>query len=55
MNLNFFMAQALMEQAYSERLREAANERLWKKAVRAIRQTPAGRNTSTGPSKLVTA
>jgi len=38
MNMNYFMAQTLMDQAYNERLQEAANERLWRKAVRTIRR-----------------
>ena len=56
MNLNYYMATAMMEQMRDERLREAAGERLWRKAVRAARRgrKPAGAPTSARPSSLAT-
>ena len=57
MNLNYYMATAMMDQMRDERLREAANERLWRKAVRSVQRgrKPAGPATSTKPSSLATA
>ena len=57
MNLNYYMATAMMEQMRDERLREAANERLWRKAVRAVQRgrEPVGPATSAKPSSLATA
>jgi len=51
------MATAMMDQMRDERLREAANERLWRKAVRSVQRgrKPAGPATSTKPSSLATA
>jgi hypothetical protein len=55
MNVNYFMAQTIMDQVYNERLREAANERLWKKAVRTLQRGQAGRSAGLKPSSPVTA
>ena len=57
MNLNYYMATAMMDQMREERLREAANERLWRKAARAVQRgrKPAGPATSARPSPLATA
>ncbi|MFL5734058.1 MAG: hypothetical protein ACJ78Q_12765 [Chloroflexia bacterium] len=38
MYVNYFMVQALMDQAYSEKLQEAANQRRWKRALLALRR-----------------
>ena len=57
MNLNYYMAAAMMNQMRDERLREAANERLWRKAVRGMQRgrKPAGPASSAKPSSLATA
>jgi hypothetical protein len=54
MNINYFMAQTLMDQAYNEKLQEAARERLWKKALRGVRSATTGRVTAGKPGSLVT-
>lgn len=54
MNINYFMAQTLMDQVYNEKLQEAARERLWKKAARGVQRATAGRVAAGKPGSLVT-
>ena len=56
MNLNFYMTTAMMDQMRSERMREAANERLWRKALRAAQsgRKPDGGSMSAKPSSVAT-
>ena len=56
MDLNYYMATAMMDQVRGDRLREAANERLWRKALRATQggRKAAGASTSARPSSVAT-